>query len=77
MRKIPKETKLEAVRAIVRGELLVKEAMHLYHIKHEKTIIGWIKLLLPEVKENCKRVLLAKAVESAPTLIKKDNSVNK
>lgn len=65
LKKIPKEIKLEIVRAIVCGELLVNEAMSLYGIKYKKTIIRWVKALLDEVKENLKK-------ENIPT---KDKSV--
>lgn len=48
MKRKPKEIKLEIVDAILRGELLVKEAMSLYGVKYEKTIINWIKSFVSE-----------------------------
>lgn len=74
-KKVPKEIKLEVVRAIVCGELLVKEAMAFYDIKYKTTIIRWVKLWACEVKENLKNEKMAmkdKAVEDIYSEYKDD-----
>ncbi|WP_409151176.1 hypothetical protein [Sphingobacterium sp. BS-2] len=53
--KFEESIKIEAVTAIVKGDLNIKEVMQKYHIKKKKTVIDWIIRLLPSVTEQIKK----------------------
>jgi len=50
--KYPESTKLEAVVSIVSGELYLEEAMSKYNIKDKRTVIMWMKKLLPQARRS-------------------------
>jgi hypothetical protein len=50
--KYPESTKLEAVVSIVSGELYLEEAMSKYNIKDKRTVIMWMKKLLPQARSS-------------------------
>ncbi|MBD1422388.1 hypothetical protein [Sphingobacterium chuzhouense] len=50
MKKSKKEIQLEAVKAIVSGELLLEEAMDKYSVKDKRTMLAWIKKTMPLLK---------------------------
>lgn len=43
MKKTKKDIEIEAVKAIVSGELFLEEAMHKYYVKDRRTMIKWLK----------------------------------
>lgn len=45
--KSKQELQLEAVKAIITGELFLEEAMVKYNVKSKRTMTTWIKKLLP------------------------------
>ncbi|WP_312696011.1 hypothetical protein [Sphingobacterium mizutaii] len=53
--KFEESIKIEAVTAIVKGDLNIKEVMQKYQIKKKKTVIDWIIRLLPSVTEQIKK----------------------
>ena len=56
--KYPESTKLEAVVSIVSGELYLEEAMSKYNIKDKRTVIMWMKKLLPQARSSMKSMKL-------------------
>ncbi|HLT87668.1 MAG TPA: hypothetical protein VKZ57_08770 [Sphingobacterium sp.] len=52
MKKSRKDMQIEAVKAIVSGELLLEEAMKKYDVKDKRTILSWMKALSPLVQHN-------------------------
>jgi len=50
MRKFDLKVKLEVVRGIMQGELLLKEAMEKYDIKSKVSIVRWIQKYGDRVK---------------------------
>ena len=50
--KYPESTKFEAVVSIVSGELYLEEAMSKYNIKDKRTVIMWMKKLLPQARSS-------------------------
>ena len=47
MKKSRKEIQMEAVKAIIDGDLLLEEAMEKYHVKDKRTILSWMKKAIP------------------------------
>lgn len=47
MKKSKKEIQIEAVKAITSGELLLEEAMDRYNIKDKRTMLAWVKKIVP------------------------------
>lgn len=47
MKKSKKEIQIEAVKAIISGELLLEEAMDKYNVKDKRTMLGWVKKIIP------------------------------
>ncbi|PRD54069.1 hypothetical protein [Sphingobacterium gobiense] len=45
--KSKQEIQLEAVNAILSGELLLEEAMAKYNVKDKRTMLAWIKKMIP------------------------------
>ncbi|MBD1424511.1 hypothetical protein [Sphingobacterium arenae] len=48
--KSKQELQIEAVKAIVSGELLLEEAMVTYNVKDKRTMLAWIKKTMPLLK---------------------------
>lgn len=48
--KFKQELQIEAVKAILSGELLLEEAMVKYNVKDKRTMIAWIKKTMPHLK---------------------------
>lgn len=49
MKKTKSEIQQEAVESILRGDLLLEEAMEKYQIKDKRTIANWVKKLAPKL----------------------------
>lgn len=47
MKKSKKEIQIEAVKAIISGELLLEEAMDKYNVKDRRTMLAWVKKMMP------------------------------
>jgi len=47
MKTSKKEIQMEAVKAIVAGDLLLEEAMDKYNVKDKRTMLAWIKKIMP------------------------------
>lgn len=47
MKKSKREIQIEAVKAIISGELLLEEAMDKYGVKDKRTMLAWIKKTMP------------------------------
>lgn len=50
MKKSRKDTQIEAVKAILAGELLLEEAMEKYNVKDKRTILNWMKSISPLIQ---------------------------
>ncbi|TYR37909.1 hypothetical protein FXV77_01075 [Sphingobacterium phlebotomi] len=48
--KSKKELQIEAVKAIINGDLLFEEAMVKYHVKDKRTMSAWINKTIPLLK---------------------------
>lgn len=56
MRRTKKEIQLEAVKAILSGELLLEEAMARYSVKDRRTMLSWVRKIAPILKENSQSI---------------------
>lgn len=52
MKKSRKETQIEAVKAILSGELLLEEAMKKYDVRDKRTILSWMKTISPLIQHS-------------------------
>ncbi|NGM66625.1 hypothetical protein [Sphingobacterium sp. SGR-19] len=50
--KSKQELQIEAVTAIINGELLLGEAMVKYNVRDKRTILAWIKKIMPLLKKS-------------------------
>ncbi|PRD44544.1 hypothetical protein [Sphingobacterium haloxyli] len=47
MKKSKQEIQIEAVKAIISGELLLEEAMRKYNVKDKRTMLAWVQKTMP------------------------------
>ncbi|PRD45515.1 hypothetical protein [Sphingobacterium haloxyli] len=56
MKKSRKDTQIEAVKAILAGELLLEEAMEKYDVRDKRTILNWMKSISPLIQNKTEPV---------------------
>ncbi|NGM65772.1 hypothetical protein [Sphingobacterium sp. SGR-19] len=52
MKKSRKDVQVEAVKAILSGDLLLEDAMKKYGVKDKRTIVSWMKAFSPLLQSN-------------------------
>lgn len=67
MKKNTREVQIEAVKAIVSGELLLEEAMEKYNVKDKRTILNWMKAISPLIQPSARSLEpITEEAEPAP-----------